>query len=79
MNRLTITLEDSLHQSLKETAARQGRTIGSIIEESLKLRGIRSIASTQQILKQARNNANLSDEDAMNIALEETHQVRHQE
>lgn len=78
MSRLTITLEDSLHQTLKETAARQGRTIGSIIEESLKLRGIRSIASAQEILKQARSNANLNDEEALKLALEETHNVRNQ-
>ena len=40
MARLTITLDDHLHQALKEAAARQGRTIGTIIEESLQLRGI---------------------------------------
>ena len=76
MSRLTITLEDNLHQSLKETAARQGRTIGSIIEESLKLRGIRSISSAQEILNQARNNAQLKDDEAMKIALEEVHKAR---
>lgn len=27
MSRITITLEDSLHRALKETAARQGRSI----------------------------------------------------
>ena len=43
MARLTITLDDNLHQALKEAAARQGRTIGTIIEESLELRGIKPL------------------------------------
>ena len=37
MARLTITLDDALHQALKEAAARQGRSIGKIIEEGLLL------------------------------------------
>jgi len=40
MSRLTITLADDLHSALKETAARQGRLIASIVEESLRLRGV---------------------------------------
>jgi len=38
MSRLTITLDDNLHRAIKKTAARQGRSIGQIIEESLQLR-----------------------------------------
>jgi len=82
MSRLTITLEDSLHLSLKETAIRQGRTIGNIIEESLLLRGIRPMTSSQEILNKARanakKNANLDDADAMALALDETRKVRKQ-
>ena len=80
MSRLTITLEDSLHLSLKETAVRQGRSIGSIIEESLRLRGIRPITSSQDILVKARENAkskaNLNDADAITLALDETKKAR---
>ena len=78
MSRLTITLDDELHQSLKETAARQRRTIGSIIEESLRLRGIRSLAGARELLNKARNRAGLDEEEALAIALEETHQLRKQ-
>ena len=78
MSRLSITLNNDLHRSLKETAARQGRTIGSIIEESLELRGIRSIASARNLLQKARNKANLSDDEALAIALEETGSERAQ-
>ena len=45
MGRLTISLDDEMHFALKETATRQGRSIGSIIEEGLRLRGIKPIAS----------------------------------
>jgi predicted transcriptional regulator len=41
MPRLTIKLSDWTHRALKEAAARQNRSISSIIEESLELRGIR--------------------------------------
>jgi predicted HicB family RNase H-like nuclease len=40
VSRLTMTLDDSLHQALKEAAARQGRSIGKLIDEGLLLRGI---------------------------------------
>jgi len=40
VSRLTITLDDELHRALKETAARQGRSINAIIEESLRFRGL---------------------------------------
>ena len=45
MSRLTVTLNDNLHRALKETAARQGRSIASIVEESLRLRDIQDPAS----------------------------------
>ncbi|WP_242475268.1 hypothetical protein [Thiohalocapsa halophila] len=54
MSRLTITLKAALHRALKETAARQKRSIASIIEESLRLRGIRDQASARSLVAQAR-------------------------
>ena len=47
MARLTITLDDNLHRAIKETAARQGRSIGQIIAESLQLRGIKSLGNAR--------------------------------
>ena len=76
MSRLTITLNNDLHRSLKETAIRQGRTIGSIIEESLKLRGIRSMASARDLVDKARFRANLDEHDAIDLAVEETRSAR---
>ncbi|MDZ7685710.1 MAG: ribbon-helix-helix protein, CopG family [Gammaproteobacteria bacterium] len=72
MSRLTITLDDNLHRALKEAAARQGRPIASIIEESLRLRGIQSQESARALVAQARERANLEPDEALNLAIEET-------
>ena len=76
MSRLTITLDDSIHQALKEAAARQGRSIGKIIEEGLILRGIKPVESARQLVARARRNAARADDEAINIAVKETQAVR---
>lgn len=72
MARLTITLDDNLHQALKEAAARQGRTIGTIIEESLQLRGIKPMASARELVARSQRASHLSESDAMDLAVTET-------
>ncbi len=76
MSRLTITLDDDLHRAVKETAARQGRSIASIIEESLRLRGIQDQASARALVAQARMRAQLDADKALELAVEETHAAR---
>lgn len=76
MSRLTITLDDDLHRALKETAARQGRSIGKIIEESLFLRGIKHMESAEKIVARARAAAQCSENDALRLAVEETRSQR---
>lgn len=76
MSRLTITLDDSIYQALKETAARQGRPIGKIIEESLILRGIKSSESARELIAQARARSTLSGEEALELAVTETRLAR---
>lgn len=76
MSRLTITLDDELHHALKETAARQGRSINVIIEESLRLRGIRDRASARTLVERARRQAAMSEESALDLAVSETRKVR---
>lgn len=78
MSRLTINLDDKVHRALKETAARQNRSIGSIIEESLKLRGIRTYDSARDLVAKARANSNINNDDAMKLAVEETRRSRKQ-
>lgn len=76
MSRLTITLDDELHRALKETAARQGRSITSIIEESLRLRGIRPQADTRALVARARQHAQLEADAATDLAVKETRAAR---
>jgi len=78
VTRITITLDDELHRALKETAARQRRSIASIIEESLKLRGIRTSDSARQIVARARANAALNNDEAGALAVVETRDFRKQ-
>ena len=79
MSRLTITLDDQLHQALKETAARQRRSIGSIIEESLRLRGIRPRESVLDIVSKARAAARLDHDEALDLAVREVRELRRQQ
>ncbi len=76
MSRLTITLDDALHQALKEASARQGRPIGKIIEEGLLLRGIKPTAGARELVARARRNASLAEEEALEVGLAETRAVR---
>lgn len=78
MSRLTVTLNDDLHRALKEMAARQGRSIASIIEESLRLRGIQDQASARVLVAQARKRAELDPDAALELAVEETRAARKQ-
>jgi predicted transcriptional regulator len=76
MSRLTITLDDELHRALKQAAARQGRSIASIIEESLRLRGIRPQADSRALVARARQDAQLEADKAMELAVKETRAAR---
>ena len=76
MPRLTISMADRTHRALKEAAARQNRSMGSIIEESLELRGIRPYDTAKEIVARARAKSGLSAEEAMVLAVEETRRFR---
>ena len=76
MSRLTITLPDERYRALKEAAARRGRTIGQLIDESLEFYGIKSHDEAIEIVRRARANADLTGEQDMSIALEEIERVR---
>ncbi len=76
MIRLTISLADRTHRALKETAARQNRSMGSIIEESLELRGIQPYDSAREIVAKARAKSRLDADSALALAVEETRLFR---
>ncbi|MFP4086517.1 MAG: ribbon-helix-helix protein, CopG family [Desulfobacteraceae bacterium] len=71
MGRLTITLDDNLHRAIKETAARQGRSIREIIEESLQFRGIKPMETARELVARARGQARYEEEKAIRLAVEE--------
>ncbi len=76
MSRLTISLDDAMHQALKEAAARQGRSIGKIIEEGLILRGIKPVSTARDLVAKARLRSSIAEEDAMNLAVDEVRAER---
>lgn len=78
MARLTISLDDKVHQALKETAARQHRSIASIIEESLAYRGIKTRNDARGLVDSVRARTALAEDEALTIAVEETRKARGQ-
>ncbi len=72
MARLTVTLRDDLHRALKEASARRGKTIGQLLEESLDFYGIKSMASAEELVARARDNARMTERDAVALAVAET-------
>ena len=76
MVRLTISLADRTHRALKEAAARQHRSMASIIEESLTLRGIQPLDSAREIVAKARARSRLDADQAMALAVKETRRSR---
>ena len=76
MARMTITVSEERHRALKETAARTGKTIGQIVEESLEFYGIKSTDRARLLVDRARQNANLDSRRALDIALDETKAAR---
>jgi Antitoxin ParD len=72
MSRLTITLSDRRHRALKEAAARRGKTIGSLVEESLDAYGIKTRSEAAALVARAREKAKMTESTAMKLALEET-------
>ncbi len=76
MPRVTISLSNRTYRALKEAAARQSRSMGSIIEESLELRGTRPNDTARGIVAKVRAKSGLRADEAMALAVEETRRFR---
>lgn len=72
MPRLTITLSPEKHRALKETAMRRGKTIRSLVEESLDAYGIKTVSQAAALVARARSRSALREADAINLAVRET-------
>ena len=76
MPRVTINLSDRTYRALKEAAARQSRSMGSIIEESLERRGIDLHDTSREMVARARARSVMSADEAMALAVVETRRFR---
>jgi hypothetical protein len=76
MSRITISISDHRHRALKEIATRSGKTIGQIVEESLEFYGVKTSRQAADIVQQARQRAAMDEKAALDIAIDETRQVR---
>ena len=73
---MTITLTAERHRALKETSYRTRKSIRSLIEESLDAYGVKTTSRAAEIIAKARNNARLSEKEAMRLAVAETRAER---
>ncbi|MDE2417981.1 MAG: CopG family transcriptional regulator [Burkholderiales bacterium] len=76
MSRLTITLSESRYRALKEAAAQRDKTIGQLIDESLDFYDIKSREQAKDLVRKARLSSQLSEEQALAIAVEAVRAVR---
>ena len=72
MPRLTITLSPEKHRALKETAVRRGKTIRSLVEESLDAYGIKTVSQAAALVARARSRSGMTEASAINLAVRET-------
>ena len=70
--RLTITLSSERHRALKETAVRRGKTIRSVVEESLDAYGVKTTSQAAALVARARARSGMTETDAIRLAVEET-------
>jgi predicted DNA-binding ribbon-helix-helix protein len=68
VSRLTITLTEPRYRALKEAAAQRGKTIGQLIDESLDFYGIKSREQALSLVRQARVNSQMREEQAVALA-----------
>ena len=76
MPRLTITLSDESYRAVKETAARRGKPIRQLIEESLDFYGIKTMEKASFLVSKARKRSGLNERSALELAVEETRAER---
>ena len=76
MPRITVSLSPESHKALKSAAARRGKTIGELVEESLEAWCVKPESTVADILARARTHSRLSVAAADKLAVKETRKVR---
>ena len=77
MSRLTITLSEARYRALKEASAQRDKTIGQLIDESLDFYGIKSRQDARELVRRARTQGKLSEDQALTVAQEQVRALRH--
>ena len=72
MPRLTITLPPEKHRALKEASVRRGKTIRSLVEESLDAYGIKTTSQAAALVARARERSGMTEAEAIRLAVRET-------
>jgi predicted CopG family antitoxin len=78
MPRLTITLSDERYQALKEAATKSRKSLVTVIDESLDFYGIKTGRSAAELVAQARKRATLSEDEVLELAIQEVNSYRKQ-
>ena len=76
MSRLTITLSDARYRALKEASAKRDKTIGQLIDESLDFYSIKSRQDARDLVRHARAQGKLTEDQATAVAQKELRVVR---
>ena len=76
MGRITINLSDGRQRALRDAAAKRGKTIGQLIDESLEFYGIKSARSPEQLVAKARARVLLGQTDALRVRKADTPTTR---
>lgn len=71
MHRLTITLPEPRYLALKEASAKRGKSIGTLIDESLEFYGIKSREEARDLVRRARRRSGLTEAEALQLAQQE--------
>ena len=76
MTRLTITLSDPRYRALKEASVRRGKSIGTLIDESLEFYGIKTREEALDILQRAAKGSGLTATQISDLAVAEVRAYR---
>lgn len=76
MSKLTVEVPEERRRAIKAAAARRGLTIAQLIDESLRLNGVRTEDEIEGLMNRLRANATLSEEEALAFGVRVTREVR---
>ena len=76
MSRITITIADERYRALKEAAARRGKSIRDLIDESLEFYGIQTREQAEDLVRGARLRSRMTPDQSQQIANEEVRRQR---